>query len=366
MKKIHHYFSLFALVFLVHCKTSRVLTVPVTHQTAVVTKQGLINCFEQGLTINGQPVWCEASAILYDGKKMMVANDKDMPDQRSSVFYWTFKNGFADTTQSPGYITNPVFKRVKKIEDFALSPDGKTVFLSTAFDRIKPDNKEWDAYNTILYWQTENENEPKILSGDAPDSTSVFLRSRISAALTSTEFPQGMPYFKIEGLAVTDHQLYMGIREEGKKFDDFKYKVKVITVPYAINNGIVSIGKECKVITDINISALEPSLQQPMGLSSIEYDHFNNRFLILTSFESGDKLGAYLWTATQRELENNKMNLVKDDQGNPLAFSNKSEDIAIINKRKIIIIHDDDRVKTTTSGQTRQPNQAAYSVVEFK
>ncbi len=366
MKKIRNYFSVFILVFLVHCKTSRVATLPIGQQTAVVTKQGFINCFEQGLSINGQPVWCEASAILYDGKKLIVANDKDMPDQRSSVFYWTFNNGFADTSQSPGYIISPVFKRVKKIEDFALSPDGKTVFLSTAFDRIKPDNKEWDAYNTILYWQTEKENEPKILSGDVPDSTSVFLRSQISAALTSTEFPQGMPYFKIEGLAVTDHQLYIGIREEGKKFDDFKYRVKIMTVPYAINNGIVSIGKECKVIADLNISALAPSLQQPMGLSSIEYDHFNKRFLILTSYENGDKLGAYLWTATQNELEHNKMNLVKDGQGNPLAFSNKSEDIAIVNTRKIIIIHDDDRVKTIISGQTRQPNQAAYSVVEFK
>lgn len=175
-----------------------------------------------------------------------------------------------------------------------------------------------------------------------------------------------MPYFKIEGLAVTDHLIYMGIREEGKKFDDFKYKVKVVTVPYAINNGNVSIGNECKVIANLNISALQPSLQQPMGLSSIEFDHFNNRFLILTSFESGDKLGAYLWTATRSELENNKMNLVKDIQGNPLAFSNKSEDIAIINQRKIIIIHDDDKVGTTTTGQVRQPNQATYSIVEFK
>lgn len=366
MKKIHNYFSIFILIFLVHCKTSRVTTVSVAHQTAVVTKQGLINCFEQGLTYNGQPVWCEASAILYDGKKLIVANDKDMPDQRSSVFYWTFKNGFADTTQSPAYINNPVFKKIKKIEDFALSPDGKTVFLSTAFDRIKPDNKEWDAYNTILYWQTENENEPRVLSGDTPDSTSVFLRNKISTALTTTAFPQGMPYFKIEGLAVTDHLIYMGIREEGNKFDDFQYKAKVITFPYAVNNGNVSIGNECKVIADLNISTLQPSLQQPMGLSSIEYDHFNNRFLILTSFENGDKLGAYLWTATQSELESNKMNLVKDGQGNPLVFSNKSEDIAIINQKKIIIIHDDDRVKTTISGQTRQPNQAAYSVVEFK
>lgn len=366
MKKIRNYSSIFILIFLVQCKASRITTIPGANLTAVITKQGLINCFEQGLTVNGQPVWCEASAILYDGKKLIVANDKDMPDKRSSVFYWAFKNGFADTTQSPGYIDNPIFKRVKKIEDFALSPDGKIAFLSTAFDRVKPDNKEWDAYNTILYWQAENENEPRILSGDTPDSTSVFLRKIISAALTSTDFPQGMPYFKIEGLAVTDHQLYMGIREEGKKFDDFKYKVKVITVPYTTTNGNVSIGKECKIIADLNISALQPSLQQPMGLSGIEYDHFNNRFLILTSFENGEQLGAYLWTATQSELENNKMNLVKDGQGNPLAFSNKSEDIAIINKRKIIIIHDDDRVKTTTTGQIRQPNQATYSVVDFK
>ncbi|MEO5996441.1 MAG: hypothetical protein ABIN89_06920 [Chitinophagaceae bacterium] len=365
MKIVKLMLPLLALVLLFQCKTARSLegTVPIS---ATITKEGWIDCFEKGLTANGQPIWCEASAILYDGKNIFVANDKDMPDTRSSVFYWAFKNGFADTTQAAQYLTNPVLKYGKKFEDFSLTPDGKTVFLSTGFDRVKPNSKEWNAYNTIYYWQVGNENNPNVLRENSTDSSSVFLREKFSKALTSPEFPQGMPYFKIEGLAATNDRLYFGVREEGKKFDDFKYRVKIITVNYHLNNGTVELENNYKVISDINIAGLPPNFKQPMGISSIEYDHFNNRFLILTSFENGEKTGGYLWTATESELESNKMNLVRDGRGSPIAFSDKSEDIAIINKKKIIIIHDDDRFLPIVGGVKRQPQQAAYSVVEFK
>lgn len=368
MKKILHLVPFVCLLFLLQCKTAKTTTAVTTggQSQAVITKEGLLSAFEPGLSANGQPIWCEASAIVYDGQKLFVANDKDMPDNRSSVFYWNFKNGFADTTQNARYLSSPLFKYGKKYEDFALTPDGKVVFLSTAFDRIKPGTSEWNAYNTILYWQVGNENNPSVLRLNNTDSSSVFLREKFSKALVSSEFPDGMPYFKSEGLAATNNMLYFGIREEGKKFDDFKYKIKILTVPYQITNGAIQIGSPFKVLADINMESLDPSLKKPMGISSIEYDRFNNRFLILTSFENGTNLGGYLWTATQSDLENNKIHLVRDAQGKPLAFTDKSEDIAIINGRKIIVIHDDDRVKTMVAGKERQPNQAAYSVVEFR
>ncbi len=364
MKRVN-LIPLLALLCLVQCRSARPLTGS-EQNTAIITKQGFINCFEKGLTANGQPIWCEASAILYDGKNLFFANDKDMPDTRSSVFYWAFKNGFADTAKPPLYLDNPVLKYGKKFEDFSLTPDGKTVFLTTGFDRIKPGTKEWNGYNTIYYWQPGNENNPKVLRENSTDSSSVFLRDKISKALVTAEFPNGMPYFKIEGLAATNDQLFFGVREEGKKFDDFKYRVKIITAGYHLNNGIVSLEDNFKVLSDININNVPPFFKQPMGISSIEYDHFNNRFLILTSYKNGEKNGGYLWTASLSDLENNKMTLIRSSSGNPIAFSNKSEDIAIINKRKIIIVYDDDRLQTIINGQVRQPNQAGYSVVEFK
>src|SRR4051812_36010266 len=115
MKIVKQILPLLALTLLFQCKSARKLegTIPVT---ATITKEGLINCFDKGLTANGQPIWCEASAILYDGKNLLVANDKDMPDSRSSVFYWAFKNGFADTTQAAQYLNNPLLKYGKKFE----------------------------------------------------------------------------------------------------------------------------------------------------------------------------------------------------------------------------------------------------------
>ena len=365
MRKFKDFLPLLALLCMVQCRTSRPLTGQ-EQNTATITRQGWINCFEKGLTANGQPIWCEASAVVYDGRNIFFANDKDMPDARSSVFYWAFKNGFADTAQPVQYLNAPVLKYGKKFEDFSLTPNGKTVFLTTGFDRVKPGTKEWDGYNTIYYWQPGNENNPKVLRENTTDSSSVFLRDKISKALTSAEFPQGMPYFKIEGLAATNDQLFLGVREEGKKFDDFKYKVKIITVSYHLNNDRVTLEDNFKVLSDININNVPPFFKQPMGISSIEYDHFNNRFLILTSYEGGDKNGGYLWTASLSDLENNKMTLVRTRSGNPVAFFNKSEDIAVINKRKVIIICDDDRLLTTINGLVRQPNQAGYSVVEFR
>jgi hypothetical protein len=365
MKRLKNFIPLLAVLCLVQCKSSRALT-GVEQSTASITKEGFIDCFEKGLSANGQPIWCEASAILYDGRNMFFANDKDMPDSRSSVFFWAYKNGFADTTTPVQYLKNPVLKYGKKFEDFSLTPDGKTVFLTTGFDRVKPGTKEWDGYNTIYYWQVGNENNPQVLRENTTDSSSVFLRKKISKALVSTEFPEGMPYFKIEGLAATDNQLFFGIREEGKKFDDFKYRVKIITVTYHLKNGMVTLDDNYKVLSDINISNVPPFFRQPMGISSLEYDRFNNRFLILTSYEGGNKNGGYLWTASFSDLENNKMTLVRTSSGNPIAFFNKSEDIAVINKRKIIIIHDDDRLQSTIGNQVRQPNQAGYSVVEFR
>jgi hypothetical protein len=368
MNKTRYLVTILCLAVLAQCKTSKSSSGETANiqYKAVISRDGLLSCFEQGLTANGQPVWCEASAIVYDGRKLLLANDKDMPDKRSSVFYWPFKNGFADTTQPVHYLENPVLKYAKKYEDFALTPDGKTVFLTTAFDRVKPESSEWNAYNTILYWQVGNENNPVVLRMNNADSSSVFLREKFSRALTSAEFPAGMPYFKIEGIAATSDQLYFGVREEGKKFDDFKYKIKIITAPYQMRNDTVELGTAFKVLADIDVASLEPTLKKPMGLSSIEYDRYNKRFLLLTSFEDSTALGGYLWTASQTDLENNKINLVRDMQGNPLAFTNKSEDIAVINRKKILVIHDDDRTKTMVSGQVRQPNQAAFSIVEFK
>jgi hypothetical protein len=349
------------------CSSSKNATLSNQPIQANITKEGFFDCFEKGLSSNGMPVWCEASAIVHDGKKLILANDKDMPGKNASVFYWAYEQNFIDTTQKPIYSTNALLKKASKYEDFAQTPDGKYILLSTGFDRVKPASCDWDNYNTILYWAAGDESHPKVLtmSGHESDSTSVSLRPLINAALASDSFPKGPPYYKIEGLAATSKDLYFGIREEGTNYEKFRYQIKVLSISYTMENGIIKLGNVVKIASDINGDAIKTG-PETIALSSIEYDHFNNRFLILTSYEKDGNIGGYLWAATENDLRNNRMYPVKDVYGKPVHFHNKSEDLAIINKTRIIVIHDDDRQTLSVNGVVRQPYQAAYSIVDFK
>ncbi|MEO6915316.1 MAG: hypothetical protein ABI151_06330 [Chitinophagaceae bacterium] len=348
------------------CGPSRRIARISQNVSASISKEGFFTCFEPGVTAGGQPVWCEASAILYDGSKLLLANDKDMPETRSSVFYYPFVGGFADTSKMATYLTEPAYKKAKKFEDFAFTPDSKWVFLSTAFDRVKPDSKDWDGYNTIFYWPTGDEHHPKVLTAGGTDTTSISLRMRFANALRNDSFKAGMPYFKIEGLAATEDRLYFGIREQGKKFDDFTYAFKILSAPYIVNNGTVELGDSITTVLDLDLAKLHPELEKNMGISCIEYDRFNKRFLMLSSFEGPDKMGGYLWTATSTELANKTIHLVNDAQGKPLAFQHKPEDLTLISAKRLLIVHDDDRLVTKVGNQSRLTNQAAYSVVDFK
>jgi hypothetical protein len=364
--KTRDYLVLVGLLFTLSCGPSRRASGSREKTTASITREGFFDCFEKGLTLGGQPVWCEASAILYDGKKLLLANDKDMPDKRSSISYWAFSKGFADTSTPATYQMEPLFKKAKKFEDFAFTPDRKLVFLSTAFDRVRPDGKDWDGYNTVFYWSSGDEKNAQVLTAGAPDTTSVSLRAMISKTLASPAFPEGMPYFKIEGLAATNDKLYFGIREEGKKFDDFTYQFKILSVPYLLTDGRVTLNGSFSRFAEIDLKTLFPDLEKGMGLSSIEYDAYNKRFLLLSSFESPAKMGGYLWSATEAELQNNRINLVKDAEGKPLTFQHKPEDLTLISRKRLLIIHDDDRLVSKVGDRARQPSQAAYSVVDFK
>jgi hypothetical protein len=364
--KTTNYLMLVVLLFTLSCGPSRRASGSREKTTASITREGFFDCFEKGLTLNGQPIWCEASAILYDGDKLLLANDKDMPDKRSSIFSWAFSKGFTDTSAPATYLMDTMLRKAKKFEDFAFTPDRKLVFLSTAFDRVKPDGRDWDGYNTIFYWKTGDEKNAQVLTAGTPDTTSVSLRAMISKTLASPAFPDGMPYFKIEGLAATDDRLYFGIREEGKKFDEFTYQFKVLSVPYLLNDGKVTLSGPFSRFAEIDLKTLFPDLEKGMGLSSIEYDAYNNRFLLLSSFESPEQMGGYLWSATESELQNNRINLIKDAEGKPLRFQHKPEDLTLISRKRLLIIHDDDRQVSKVGEKARQSSQAAYSVVDFK
>lgn len=338
--------------------------------TASILEEGFLDCFAPGTALNGQTVWCEASAVAFDGKNVLIANDKDMPAGQSAVFIKSPPT-LGDSTQSPLYLTNPIFTSAHKYEDFAQTPDRRFVFLTTAFDRVKPGSNDWDGYNTILYWRTGDEQHPRVLAPDDTSRNSMAYRQQLAKVLANNEFPDEMPYFKVEGLAATDRQLLFGIREQGKEYRNFKYRAQLVSVSYRVDKTgdgeRIRLENDWKVINDFVIAKADTTLPQPMGLSSLEYDPARQLVWMLTSQEVDNKLDTFIWAASLSDVYAGKpFTLIRDSQGKPLhTMGHKVEDLTILPDNQLLLIADDDRVPTTIGTRTRRPNQAAYMILKM-
>jgi hypothetical protein len=355
---------------LVECKTSRTAagkSTPVL--SASIETENLLSCCDFGTKMpDGNPAWCEASAVLFEDGTVFVANDKDMPAGLSSVFTKPWKS-FADTTVRPTPLLASTFRDTKKYEDFA--SNGEYVFLTTAFDRVKPGSPDWDGFNTILYWKKGNEANPQVLAPVRGAKNSVAYREQLSKVLSQNRpaYPNGMPYFKVEGLAVMDSLLLFGIREEGEKYDKFDYRVRIVAVPFFVEKTAdgerLQLRDAWRIVADFDPSTVA-GLPKPLALSSLEYDRNRKLFWLLTSIESNGQLDAYLWTATPDVLMNNRpFTPVYDAAGQPVHFNHKAEDLTFIDASHLLVIHDDDRANTKVGTQIRQPTQTAYTVLKI-
>lgn len=371
MKRISILASYLLTSFLLsECKVNRSAVQESKVIIAQVETNNWLTCCDPNTMLADKPVWCEASAVLYDRGLVYVANDKEMPAGLSPVFTKPF-NRLSDTTLRVTPLLAEEFLRGRKYEDFASNKD--YIFLTTAFDRVKPGSTDWDAYNTLLYWKKGDEAHPQVLSPDQGAKNSVAYRNQISRVLAQgrPDFTAGVPYFKIEGLAVMDSLLILGVREDGQTFEKFDYRIKLIAVPYFIEKSTggerLVLKDNWRVVNDFTPKLIE-SLPSPQALSSIEYDPNRKRFWLLTSVEgTGGRLDGFLWTATPTELLGNQpFTLVRDQQGQPVHFGHKAEDITFLPDNRLLIIHDDDRTVTTVNSKLRQPNQAAYSIVTIR
>ena len=367
---MHHRLSLITATILLltfGCKTAK-LPAGKTLPAAAISEEGFLDCFAPGTSLNGQTVWCEASAVAFDGKNVLVANDKDMPAGLSPVFTKTL-GALGDSSQSPLYLTQPAFSAAHKYEDFAQTPDRRFVLLTTAFDRVKPGSNDWDGYNTILYWRTGDEQHPHVLAPDDTSRNSMAYRKQLARVLANDEFPGEMPYFKVEGLAATDRQLLFGIREEGKDYKSFNYRAQIVSVSYRVDKTgdgeRIRLENDWKVINDFVIARADSTLPQPLGLSSLEYDSARQLVWMLTSQEIDNKLDTFIWAAPLSDVYAGKpFALIRDAQGKPLhTAGHKAEDLTILPNNQLLLIADDDRVPSTIGTRTRQPNQAAYMIL---
>lgn len=300
-----------------------------------------------------------------------MGSDKPIPD-RSPIFAIQYgQEGFkADTLR---YLKEAPFVKALKYEDFTLTPNGEHIIAITGFDRIKPDSHKWDPYNTLLIWPVGHPEKVSVVSPSTNNGItgSVSLRQKFSSALKNDRYPDGMPYFKVEGLAATPGDtLLIGIREAGKAYDDFDYAIILIAVSYTIQEDKMTLADDFRVIYDYAPASLP--LKHTVGLSSIEYDRYANRLYLLTSYEEAktdEGLGGFLWTLPLAALEARRApTLVMKKKR---SWPHKAEGVAVLDAQRVLILHDDDRVLGRERIEdpeiqfSRKAHQAPYSLVEF-
>ena len=107
-----------------------------------ITEKGVIDCFEKGLTNSkGELLFCETSAVVFDGKNLIFANDHNI-NPHSAVFSVAYQNG-KFSHSGFHYFNIPEIMHAIKYEGLTETPDGKYIIATTGFDRIKEHSSEW-------------------------------------------------------------------------------------------------------------------------------------------------------------------------------------------------------------------------------
>ncbi|MDR5874058.1 hypothetical protein LPL18_007265 [Halomonas sp. CUBES01] len=318
-----------------------------THAT--ILQQGTIHCFPAGLRDEqGKLVNAEVSAVLYDGKRLILASDKPVPgEHRSAVFAVPMSAQGPDDSRLE-YYTTPLIKQAVKYEDLSLTADGRYVLATTGFDRIDSESHALNDYNHLLIWPLGKPESVQVVDPDPRDGVegSLELRTKLDEAV-------GYPYYKVEGLAAVpgkrgDGLLLFGIREQGQAHDDFTYVSRIVGAHYEMSESgnLVFIDKmrEHYAFEPGN----HPAVRYDCGLSSLEYDPYHGRLYLLNSFEveeaEEERIGGYLWEVSLDDFHaGSRPSLVTTPSGLPLEFEHKAEGLAVLDHDRLFVAYDNDR-----------------------
>nr|WP_299243600.1 hypothetical protein [uncultured Halomonas sp.] len=343
---------------------------------ATILSHGTMHCFPTGLRDEQDKlVNVEVSAVVYDGHRLILASDKPIPGaERSAVFAMDIsERGIPDDTTLE-YFTAEAVQRATKYEDFALTADGKHVLATTGFDRIDDESNDLNDYNHLLIWPLGEPEKVQTVDPDPRDGVegSLELRNKLNAAI-------GTPYYKIEGLAAIpgklgDGLLLFGVREQGDAHDDFDYVCRVVGAHYRINErDNLEFVDELRSFYHFDPGQFE-KVRHVCGLSSLEYDPYNDRLYLLTSFETEvdgvEHIGGYLWVMSLDDFAANKLPaLVTDAEGVPLEFEHKAEGLAVLDETRLFVAYDNDRhmgLGGIDERDERHACEAPYTLLEMQ
>jgi len=346
---------------------------------AKILNQGLIEPFENPLINFGRQKNFEPSAVYLVNNNVFLINDRPLPEEFPSPLIGFSKehlNLEIIKKDSIFSVTSAVINSAMKIEAATQSFDKQLTFASASFSYFIENEPEKDAYNSILYWSSDEPGNARIFNPSVRSGvkSSLSLRKKIKDTLKSTLFPNGPNYFKVEGLAyLPENKLAFGIRSLGADYDSSTYQFIIITAD--INSTPL---KTERALTLSNFELLyrqdnkhfkkhQKYIQHEIGISSIEYDFKRNGFFILTSFEDDDdNMGAYLWFYPDNKVPQ----LVFSKKQQPLIFKHKAEAFILLDEQTLLVIHDDDReelmVDTGRSLIKRDTNQGVFSIVRLE
>lgn len=275
---------------------------------------------------------CEPSGVVFDGTHCIFVNDKPIPG-RSSVFKFPFRGGDL-AVESREDLSSPLFREARKWEDVARTPDGKFFLAVTAFDRPDP------AYNHLVAWPAGRPEAAFPVSG--------AIREGISEAL------RGAAYFKIEGLSCyPGNTLLFGIRAMGRSWKESSTVRRIVSVSYGIEGGEIRLGSDFEPFEEADY---DPLLENA-GISGLEFDFDAHLLYILFSVEKKEGMAGYL--GCFRYLGSG---LFPGPDGTPFRFPRKPEGITVLDRRRFLVVYDDDRVESAG----RKKHEAVYTIFRWE
>ena len=342
---------------------------------AEIVQFGVINGVPEGAqNEDGEPINFEASAIINLGDRLLIANDKKVKQPNASAILSVPNPKKLAPFINGKYEMDTPLMGASKIEAMAKSPNFDLFFATTAFDRIQSE-PVWDNYNMLFYWEGNQFDKARLLFKTDNDGTisSKNLREALHRVLRSRKYPNGVSYFKVEGLAVLpDNSLIMGVREFGPSYQDFDYTCTLVATKFIKTRDGMTIDPDWRKILEFDPSR-HPEIKKSFGLSSLEYHAESNSLVALTTFEEeGQPHETLVWfiPVQKRITPSSKPILVTDQAGKPLRLPYKGEGCTFLDKQNLLIVFDEDRNLSTANVDgkmvQRKPHQAFYGQLKVR